>query len=147
MANNKLYIYGYSSAACFEFTMNKDKSTINIDVAPKPDNVTVSWSDKITFQLTDSELVEVAGVFLGLAPSCKCARADKGISFERQPGKVFVSASAGSGKIYGLPFGVGDCYQVADFFLTRLKQGSTSHDTASILASLRSALALNRLEQ
>lgn len=141
----KLHLYGGSAAVCFEgTTLNGGQPTLNIDVAPKPDGRNVDWSQKITLQLSHNELVIVTGIFLGYAPKIQCGRPDKGINVARQTGKVYLSASAGSGKIFGVPLDVGDTAKAADFFLARLIAGSFTGSVDAILASVRGACALLR---
>lgn len=145
MQNNpKLHLYGNSAAMCLEATQNGSLATLNIDVAPKPDNHNVDWSQKITLQLGFDEMVGLAGVLLGYAPEFSCKRPSKGISFKRQPGKVFVSASSGSGQIYGVPLTIGDCVQFNDFVLARISLNCYSQSSDLLLASIKGALALNR---
>lgn len=145
MQNNpKLHLYGNSAAICLEATQNGSLATLNIDVAPKPDNHNVDWSQKITLQLGFDEMVGLAGVFLGYAPEFSCKRPSKGISFKRQPGKVFVSASSGAGQIYGIPLTIGDCVQCCDFILARISVNCYSQSSDLLLASIKGALALNR---
>ena len=145
MQNNpKLHLYGNSAAICLEGTQNGTLSTLNIDVAPKPDNHNVDWSQKITVQLGFDEMIGVAGVGLGYSLEFSCKRPSKGISFKRQPGKVFVSASSGSGQIYGVPLTIGDCVQFSDFVLARISLNCYSQSSDLLLASIKGALALNR---
>jgi len=139
----KIRLYGNSAAVCFEATMNKEQPTVNVEVAPKPDGHTVDWSQKITIQLSHSELVYLAGVFLGLSPGVNFPRSTKGIKFERQPGKVFVSASSTRG-MFNIPLQVGDCVIAGEFCLYQLTRSGVSGDINTTLASVKGALALNR---
>jgi len=139
----KLHLYGHAAALCFEATYKKDGfATINIDVAPKPDRRQVDWSQKITLQLSSTELVTMTGIFFGFTPKAHFARPDKGIQIERQPGKVYLSASAGSGRIYGLPLTPGDVVRAADFFIARIVEMSLTKDVSAAIASVRGACAL-----
>jgi hypothetical protein len=145
MQNNpKLHLYGNSAAVTLEGTQKGALSTLNIDIAPKPDNHNVDWSQKITLQLSFDEMVCVAGVFLGYVPEFSCKRPSKGISFQRQPGKVFVSASSGAGHIYGIPLTIGDCVQCSDFILARISENCVGQSSDLLLASIKGALALSR---
>lgn len=144
-AQPKLHIYGGSAALCLEGTFRgQSEPTVNIDVAPKPDGRNVDWSRKITVQLSHNELVVVTGIMLGYAQSLQCGRPEKGINIARQPGKVYVSASAGSGQIYGVPLSVGDTARVADFLLARITLGSFTGSVEASIASVRGACALLR---
>lgn len=97
----KLHLYGGSAALCLEGTTHSSgEPTVSMDVAPKPDGRNVDWSRKITLQLSHNELITATGIFLGYAESMQCGRPGKGINISRQPGKVYVSASAGSGNIW-----------------------------------------------
>lgn len=84
----------------------------------------------------------MTGIFLGFAPKAYFARPDKGIQVERQPGKVYLSASAGSGCIYGLPLTPGDIFRAADFFIARIVEMSLTKDVSAAIASVRGACSL-----
>ena len=143
---DKLHLYGNSAAVTFEATMKSDLQTVNVDIAPKPDQYNVDWSQKTTIQLSSTELVMVTGVFLGYAPEIHCGRPNKGIKFIRQPGKVYISASSQDKGMVGVPLTLGDCARAGEFFLYQLAKGSFSGDVGMVLASLKGALALNRLQ-
>ncbi|MBV0934145.1 hypothetical protein [Marinobacterium weihaiense] len=144
-AQPKLHIYGGSAALCLEGSFRgQGEPTVNIDVAPKPDGRNVDWSRKITVQLSHNELTVITGIMLGYAQTLQCGRPDKGINLSRQPGKVYVSASAGSGQIYGVPLTVGDTAKAADFLLARVTLGSFTGSVEASIASVRGACALLR---
>ena len=144
-AQPKLHIYGGSAALCLEGTFRgKGELTVNIDVAPKPDGRNVDWSRKITLQLSHNELILVTGIMLGYAQAHQCGRPDKGINFTRQPGKVYVSASAGAGQMFGLPLNPGDTAKAADFLIARIVSGSFTGSVDACIASVRGACALLR---
>lgn len=141
----KLHLYGGSAALCLEGTSRGNgEPTVNLDVAPKPDGRNVEWSRKITVQLSHNELVIVTGILLGYAQSLQCGRPGKGINIARQPGKVYVSASAGSGQIFGVPLTVGDTAKACDFMLSRLVVGSFTGSIEGCIATIRGACALLR---
>ena len=85
--------------------------TVNLDVAPRQGE-NVIWARKITVQLSDTELPIMAAVCLGYLPKAHFKRSGKGIFIERQPNKLFVSATQGSGNAFALPIPIGQTFQV-----------------------------------
>lgn len=143
----KLHCYGTKAAVTFEGTQkdNADRliHTLNIDVAPSQDR-RVDWQRKISLQLSHNELVILAGICLGYAKDYHFQRPGKGIKIERQSGNLYLSGSAGQGKIYGLPLNLGDTARLADFAVMQLVKSSFTGSIESVLASIRGACALNR---
>lgn len=146
-AQPKLHLYGKQAGLTIEGTTKSDSDgliyTVNLDVAPLV-NERVDWSQKISAQLSHNELVQLAGVLLGYAPSLKVARPGKGIDIERQSGNIFIRATQGRGRIYALPLNIGGCARIADFCLMQLVRGSYSGSAELVLATVRGACALNR---
>jgi hypothetical protein len=144
-AQPKLHLYGGKAAVCLEATStSQDLPTVTLEVAPKPDGYTVDWSQKIAIQLASHELVALTGLLLGYASALQCARQNKGIQIERQPGKVYIRASAGAGRMYGVPLTVGDTARAADFCLAQIVAGSFTGSVEASLAAVRGACALLR---
>lgn len=144
----KLHLYGGNSALTMEASQKKMQDgvfhTLNLDVAPKPGD-RVDWDNKISLQLSPNELTLLAGVFLGYAPNAHFQRPGKGIKIERQPSKVYLSASAGKGRIYGLPLNIGDSQRAADLVVYQLVQSSYTKSVESVLAGIRGSCGLLRL--
>lgn len=115
--------------------------TVNIDVAPRNKDE-VDWSNKITVQVSETELPIFASVMLGYLPKAHFKRSDKGIFIERQKGKTFISATQGAGKAYALPVPIGQSFQIADLLLKQLKAQSHCGNSELILAALRGSSAL-----
>lgn len=142
----KVRCYGSNAGLTIEATplMKKGKpvgSTVNIDVAPKHAGE-VNWDQKITVQVSDTELPIFASVMLGYLPKVHFKRSDKGIVIERQKDKTFISATQGAGKAYALPVPIGQSFQIADLVLNQLKAQSYCGDSELILAALRGSSAL-----
>jgi len=143
--NPKLHLYGQNAAVTIEGSSKQTQDgayyTVNLDVAPKPDD-RVDWSRKISLQLSPQELVLMCGILLGYAPKAHFQRPGKGIHLERQPDKVFISASAGQGNRFALPLNIGDTQRAADLLIHQLVRGSFTGSVESVLAGVRGACAL-----
>lgn len=147
--NPKLHLYGAAAAITIEGSSKQTQDgtyhTVNLDVAPKPDD-RVDWSRKISMQLSPNELVLLCGILLGYAPNAHFQRPGKGINIERQSQKVFISASAGHGNRFALPLNIGDTQRAADLLVHQLVKGSFTGSVESILATVRGACALIKLQ-
>lgn len=119
--------------------------TVNLDVAPRQGEK-VDWTQKITVQLGESELPLLACVCLGYLPRTELKRPGKGILIERQANRIFVSATAGRGKIFALPLPIGQVFQVSALVLAQLQRHTGLNDGAMIIASLRGAASLFKNE-
>lgn len=115
--------------------------TVNIDVAPR-NNSEVIWSQKITLQLSETELPLMAAICLGYLPKVHFKRPDKGIVVERQANRMFISATMGSGKVYALPVPIGHVFHISTLILIQLQKHSLVTDSDLIIAALRGAAAL-----
>jgi hypothetical protein len=139
--------YGKSGALCVEETKLHEKdlpfTTVNLELAPR-EGENVRWERKINLQLSRQELPELTAVCMGFLPSAEFKRGKKGVVIERQPGKLFFRATAGSGNLVAIPLGIGDCFRINAFLLTLLQEQSHSPDINAVLAALRSAAALAR---
>lgn len=115
--------------------------TVNLDVAPRQGE-NVIWARKITVQLSDTELPIMAAVCLGYLPKAHFKRSGKGIFIERQPNKLFVSATQGSGNAFALPIPIGQTFQVSSLVLSQLQKQADYSDGNLLLAALKGAAAL-----
>lgn len=115
--------------------------TVNLDVAPRQGE-SVNWSRKITLQLSETELPIMAAVCLGYLPKANFKRSGKGIVIERQPNKLFISATQGSGNAFALPLPMGQTFQVASLILLQLQKQTALADGNLLIAVLRGAAAL-----
>lgn len=96
-------------------------------------------------QLNPNELTLLAGVFLGYPSNAHFQRPGKGIKIERQPSKVYLSASAGKGRICGLPMNIGDSQQAADLVIHQQVLSSHTKPVESVLVGIGGARGLLRL--
>lgn len=142
----KARCFGSNAAITVEASILQSKGeaggdTVNIDVAGRKGE-TVDWQNKITFQLSESELALFASVCLGYLPSCEFKRPGKGIKIERQPGKLYVTASRSDAR-FSLPVPIGQVFQISTLVLSQLQKHSfVTGET--LIASLRGAAALFR---
>lgn len=142
----KARCFGSNAALTVEASLLPSKGktggdTVNIDVAARFGE-TVDWSNKITFQLDETELALFASVCLGYLPSCEFKRPGKGIKIERQPGKLYISASRSDAR-FSLPVPIGQVFQVSTLILAQLQKHSFVSGEV-LIASLRGAAALFR---
>lgn len=142
----KVRCYGANAALTVEATplMVKgvpDGHTVNLDVAPRQGE-NVLWAQKITIQLSDTELPILAAVCLGFLPKAHFKRSDKGIFVERQPNKLFISATQGSGKVFALPLPIGDTFHVSSLVLSQLQKQAGFCDSNLLIAALRGSAGL-----
>ena len=115
--------------------------TLNLDVAPRQGE-SIQWNSKITLQLGEVELPLFAAVCLGYLPKAHFKRPTKGIVIERQPNKLFISATQGQGTAYALPIPIAQTYQLGTLALAQLKKQAIVDDAELLLAALRGAAAL-----
>lgn len=145
----KVKCFGSHAALCAEATFTSPESgrtpTINLEVAPRkgPD---VIWDRKIIIQLSDSELPIVCSVLMGYLPRIHLKRPGRGIEMERQPNKIFVKASSGTGNLFVLPISIGDTFRLTSLLLKQLSKQSGLEDENLILAALRGAASLYKVE-
>lgn len=142
----KVRCYAGRSAITVEATSIKREderycATLNLDVAPRLGE-SIQWQKKITVQLAESELPLFAAVCLGYLPRADFKRPTKGISIERQPNKLFVSATQGKGAAYALPIPIAETFQMGSLALTQLKKQGHVEEPELLLAALRGAAAL-----
>lgn len=136
----KARCFGSNAALTVEASLLKTgEDTVNIDVAGRFGE-TIDWSNKITFQLDETELALFASVCLGYLPSCEFKRPGKGIKIERQPGKLYISASRSDAR-FSLPVPIGQVFQVCTLVLAQLQKHSFVTGEM-LIASLRGAAAL-----
>ncbi len=115
--------------------------TLNLDVAPKNGD-SVQWQRKITVQLSETELPLFAGVCLGYLPRAEFRRATKGIIIERQPNRLFVSATQGRCTGHALPVSIAQAFQIGALALHQLTKQTPLQNSHLLLAALRGACAL-----
>ena len=134
--------YGKCASLRAEATTPREKDipTLTLDVALLKGGK-VEKDNKISIQLSTSELPILCGVLSGLLPRLHFQRPGKGIKIERQDNKVFVHASQGKEHIYALPVNIGDTFRLTAFALNRLKEQSGLNGDNLTLA-LRGACAL-----
>jgi len=139
----KIRCFGGRAALTAELThTRKDQTpTVSLEVAPRLLEK-VDWENKIVVQLSDSELPLACAVVLGYLPNVHFKRPGKGVEITRQPGKLFVRASSGTGKIYALPVPPGDTFRLSALFLGQLKRQAELSDGTLVLAALRGAASL-----
>ena len=142
----KVRCFGSNAALTVEGTLLLSKGehvghTVNLDVAPRRGE-NVDWNRKITIQLSDTELPILASVCLGFLPKAHFKRADKGIIVERQPSKLYIAATQGSGNAFALPIPIGQTFQVSSLLLAQLQKHMELTDGNLLIAALRGAAAL-----
>lgn len=142
----KVRCYGARAALTAEATSivrdgQPPVAAVNLDVAPRHGEQ-IQWAKKITLQLGEAELPLFAALCLGFLPKVHFKRPTKGIVIERQPNKLFVSATQGQGTAYALPIPIAQSFQLGVLALTQLKKQMSCADDALLLAALRGAAAL-----
>lgn len=101
-----------------------------------PQNKAYDWSNKISIQVTMSELPIVIGVLLGIAPSCEFRshgpNKDKSFNMENQNDKMFVSVIQGGKNAVGVGVPLVDAMQVGHLALAQYLENfpGISSDTA-----------------
>lgn len=145
-AQEKARCFGAGAALTVEATplMHRGEPvgwTVNLDIAPR-NRDSIEWQRKLTLQLSENELPIMAAVCLGLLPSATFKRPQKGIRIERQPGRLFISATQGRGNAYSLPIPIGQVFHIGALVLKQLSEHTKLTDGSLLLASLRGAAAL-----
>jgi hypothetical protein len=149
----KVRIYSKSSALTAEATQYpKDtinvvlQTTLSLDVAPVNKNSHQSdndfdWSEKISLQLSPTELPILVGLLLGYLPKCEFKRPTKGIYIERQVGNIYLKASSGSAKQYQMPIPIGHTFQLSAIAISQLQQQCQLNGDL-LIAAVRGACSL-----
>lgn len=116
-------------------------AVLNLELAPR-DGEHINWKSKIVLQLGEDDLPLLCSVCLGYLPKVEFKRPTKGIVVERQPNRLFISASQGSGNCYALPLPIAQTFRLGALAMAQLKKQSEMDDDDLLLASLRGAAAL-----
>ena len=116
-------------------------AALNLEVAPR-DGERINWKSKIVLQLGEDDLPLLCCVCLGYLPKAEFKRPTKGIVVERQPNRLFISATQGSGNCYALPLPIAQTFRFGALAMAQLKKQSGVDDDNLLLASLRGAAAL-----
>jgi len=98
--------------------------------------------NEVVLQLGEDDLPLLCCVCLGYLPKAEFKRPTKGITIERQPGRIYLAASQGSGTGYALPLPISQSFQLGALALAQLKKQSVCDDEQLVLAALRGAAAL-----
>jgi len=147
-SHEKVKCYGKTAAITAEATLLPHAEygktrTVNLEVAPREiGSKRFDWDRKIVLQLSDVELPLLCALLLGFQSSLKVQRPGKGIEFERQEGKLFIRASAGTGNLFSLPVTPGDCFRLSALCLRQLMSQSGLGESL-VLAALRGAATLD----
>lgn len=144
--HKKIRCFGTKAALVVEATRLHAKGieikfTVNLEVEPNSGDQ-FNWTRKVTFQLSEHELPVLTSVFLGFLQKCEFTRSGKAILFERQPAKLFVSATQGAGNIFALPLLVGQAYLVCGLLLSQFEKNTNQSDGLLIVFALRGAITL-----
>jgi hypothetical protein len=146
----KVKCYGSSAALTVEATRLGDDTlsaghTVNLELARKHASTGFNWSNKITIQLSEAELVLMACVCMGYLPEAKFQRPNKGLTIQRQPNKLYVTASQGRLSA-SLPLPIGQVSLVSMLVLQQLLLNMRCPDSNLMIASIRGAAALYSAE-
>ncbi len=146
----KARCYGARAALTVEATTLMQRGTpvgwtVNFDVAPRNGD-SIDWCRKITLQLNETELPILAAVCLGYLPFADFKRPQKGLHIERQPGKLYLSATQGPGTAYSLPIPTGQTFLIGTLVLKQLSKHVKMDNSPLLLASLRGAAALHSVK-
>ena len=142
----KVRCFGSKAALTAEATvLVKDgtvpQAALNLEVAPRNQD-RINWKSKIVLQLGEDDLPLLCCVCLGYLPKAEFKRPTKGIVVERQPNRLFISATQGSGNCYALPLPIAQTFRLGALAMAQLKKQSEMDDDDLLLASLRGAAAL-----
>ena len=141
-----MHVYGGKAALCFEPTTTRgDDFTVALDSATSNAPRQYDWKSKLRVQLTRDELPVVAGVLLGLIPSCEYknhgANNDKGFSIEDQGNKLFVRTWAKDHPVRAVPMTPEDAYRIATLFLRQLGLNAPWMTASDIIQTIRMVVA------
>jgi hypothetical protein len=149
-----LAAYGKRSALQFKPTGTRisdtrkfSSQTIMIEGAMRldpnnPRNRAYDWAQKISVQVTLSELPIVIGVLLGLAPSCQFSNHgrenDKAFNFELQENKhFFVSVMQGGKNAVGVQVPLVDAMQIGHLALSQYLQNFPGINSETALRNIQ----------
>jgi hypothetical protein len=144
-STNSFACYGRHAALTLLGTQHADKRfyTVNVQLAAKShDGRTFAWKDGINTQLNHQELFQLSALLLGYAPYAEFKREDKGVSFERQDGSVYVNGTARGSRPCSLPVLPGDVFLLSSLCLSQIAKNTPLSDGSLVLAAIRGAASL-----
>jgi hypothetical protein len=143
----KVHVYGSGAALCIEAVSVEDSPqsdrshTVLLEFAKREAN-TVYWKDKLTFQVSDSELVQLALLVTGYKSLIEIKRGNKGVEIKRQEGQLYFRATQGSGRLFSLPATLGDAFKISSVVLEQLMKMSGLQDAGLVHLALRGTATL-----
>lgn len=143
---NSLHVYGSKAALCFNASETRGGvPTVNLDGAVSNGHRSFDWNQKITIQLTKSELPVVVAVMLGMLPSCKFSSHgpanDKGFSVQHQGKSVFIQVFAKDKPAVSVPVSPEDTFYVSALLLDQLKKASGCADVNTLVNLIGATVA------
>lgn len=120
-----VYAYCSSAALCANYAKNRSgDETITMDFAAKIEGKRYDWTNKVQFQLTQSELPELTAYMLyPFIEKTWIHRSSmsvvKGLRLKKQPGSILFELSSSSAT-FRIPVVPKDQYYIRNFLLSRL---------------------------
>ena len=142
--------FASSGALCLEVSNTADSTsvadaTLNLKLAAKrKSGEQPDWNAGIYVRMRSGEMSRLAAVLLGYAPGDEFKRPKKGISIERQQGKLYLRATEQGKATISIPVGVDDAFRLSMLTLSRLQEASGGLDSTLLIASIRGSAALLR---
>ena len=141
MYRNKVKVYGQQGALTAEVTplsrATEQIPTLSLDVAKKSPNNKFAWQEKISAQLSPTELPELCALLLGRISQMQIKRPEKWMELIAQEGGLFLKAGATDQNIIALPIEKGSIFQLTTMCLELLKTQNNTQDASVIAIALR----------
>lgn len=139
--------FGGKAALCVEADAARfrDTPTVRFELALAVAEKEYDWGNKLSIQVTRTELPNVCAVFLGMLPRYEMKNhgpdSSKWLSMEHQGAVIFVKGGAKDAGIRALPIGAGDATYIAALMLTQLQAALGGLAMPGVLMIVRNVAA------
>ena len=140
MYRHKVKVFGRTGALTAEVSPLSKPSeslpTLSLDVAKKAGD-RFAWDEKVSAQLSTTELPELCALLLGKISHMKIRRPQKWMELNRQEEGIYLKAGAKDKSLIALPIEKGSVFQLATMCLELLKAQNNTNDASVIAIALR----------
>lgn len=137
LIGRKIKAFSKSAALTTEVVCTDDNNVrLNIEVAPNNKHSGYNWRKKIIIQLNEIETPEFCALLMGYVSNASFKRKNKGVTFEIQDRKIFLTASQEEYGSYAMPITTGDVARLCTLVLS-VYQKQTHSEAIINIHSLR----------
>lgn len=145
---HSIHVYGGKAALCWEAdTTRGDDPTVRLEAAAAIGERKYDWKDKVTIQLTRSELPYAAAVFLGLLPETQGKnhgigdQAGKAFVLQHQGSKVFCKVMAPNKGVRAVPIEPADAFEVGALLVCQIRRSKPWLSGQDVVTMLKAIIA------